>query len=434
MKMIPLTITCVLFFGITFETDAFAGTKKPKKPKKHTVSKERRTQETELARIKAEIRKTEAALREHERKEKRTKANVAVYDARTKELRSKLVGLNSEAKSLEGQLAELNTSMQQTTTSLTNLKEYYANDVTKRYLSGVYRTKEDMLIFDDPAASTQRIRQAYMGRIATIAILKNQNMLDSAQDVLSEDILDVSASLASERAAITQTKKQEKQAQIAKQKQTAELKKIQSRKAALQKELDRRRADAKRLTSIISNLIAKEEAERKAKDKARKKRLAELKKKKAAGKKLTTKEQKQEEEDSKPVSAAAGPRSLSWPVASRKIAQGFGEVRNAELGTVTMNLGIDIAVASGSAVRAAEDGTVSIVSSLPSYGTIVIINHSGGVHTVYADLSAASVSRGEKVRRGEVIGSSGENSELGGILHFEVWKGRSKQNPMGWLR
>jgi murein DD-endopeptidase MepM/ murein hydrolase activator NlpD len=114
--------------------------------------------------------------------------------------------------------------------------------------------------------------------------------------------------------------------------------------------------------------------------------------------------------------------------------QGFGEVRNKELGTVTMNLGIDIATPSGSSVHAAEEGTVSVVSSLPSYGTIVIINHSGGVHTVYADLASVHVSRGEKVSRGTAIGASGENSELGAILHFEVWKGRSKQNPMGWLR
>jgi murein hydrolase activator len=421
-----------LFLGITLQVAPLSAKTKSKKP---TASKERRSQEAELARIKSEIRKTEALLRDHEQKEKRTKANVAAYDARTKELRSKLTGLNTQARSLEAELAELNTSMQETTTSLTNLKESYANDVTKRYTSGVYREKQaDVFLLGDPAANTERIRQAYMGRIATTAVMKNQNMLDSTQDVLAENITDVTQSLQSERAAISETKKQEKLAQIEKQKQATELKNIQQRKAALQKELDRRRADAKRLEGFIANLIAKEEAERKAAEEARKKRLAELKKKKAAGKKLTAKEKKQEEVDSKPVAAAAGPRSLSWPVNSRKIAQGFGEVRNAELGTVTMNLGIDIAVATGSAVRAAEDGTVSIVSSLPSYGTIVIINHSGGIHTVYADLGGANVSRGAKVKRGDVIGSSGENSELGGILHFEVWKGRNKQNPMGWLR
>lgn len=421
-----------LLLGIAFQVAPLSAKAKSKKP---AVSKERRSQEAELSRIKSEIRKTEALLRDHEQKEKRTKANVAAYDARTKELRSKLSGLNTQARLLEAELAELNTSMQETTASLSNLKQSYASDVTKRYTSGIYREKgSDDLLLTDAAAGTERIREAYMGRIATLAITKNQFMLDSTQGVLAENITDVTTSLANERAAISEAKKQEKLAQIEKQKQATELKSIQQRKASLQKELDRRRADAKRLEGFIANLIAKEEAERKAKEEARKKRLAELKRKKASGKKLTPKETKQEVEDSKPITAAAGPRSLAWPVGSRKIAQGFGEVRNAELGTVTMNLGIDIATSVGSAVRAAEDGTVSIISSLPSYGTIVIINHSGGVHTVYADLGGANVSRGAKVKRGDVIGSTGENSELGGILHFEVWKGKSKQNPMGWLR
>jgi septal ring factor EnvC (AmiA/AmiB activator) len=273
-----------------------------------------------------------------------------------------------------------------------------------------------------------------MGRIATLAFGRNQNMLDSTAGVLNENITDVSQTLAAERAQISETRKQEQLTTAQKQKEAEELKNIQKRKAALQKELDRRRADAKRLEGIITNLIAKEEAERKAKEEARKRRLAELQRKKKSGKKLTTKEKKQEQEDSVPIKEAPGPRSLSWPVSSHRVAQGFGEVRNKELGTVTMNLGIDIATPSGSSVHAAEEGTVSIVSSLPSYGTIVIINHSGGVHTVYADLASAHVSRGEKVSRGMSIGSSGENSELGGILHFEVWKGRAKQNPMGWLR
>src|SRR5438034_146763 len=66
-----------------------------------------------------------------------------------------------------------------------------------------------------------------------------------------------------------------------------------------------------------------------------------------------------------------GPHSLAWPSASHRVVQGFGEHRNPELGTITMNLGIDIAEPKGSAVTAAADGIASIVSTLPSYGTIV---------------------------------------------------------------
>jgi murein DD-endopeptidase MepM/ murein hydrolase activator NlpD len=99
-----------------------------------------------------------------------------------------------------------------------------------------------------------------------------------------------------------------------------------------------------------------------------------------------------------------------------------------------MNLGVDIGAPRGSTVVAAEAGTVASVSSLPGYGSIVIVSHGGGLHTVYAELAGVSVSRGAKVSRGSAIGSSGENPELGPIVHFEVWKGRSRQNPLKWLR
>ena len=99
-----------------------------------------------------------------------------------------------------------------------------------------------------------------------------------------------------------------------------------------------------------------------------------------------------------------------------------------------MNLGIDIATAQGSSVAAAAEGEVSLVSSLPSYGTIVVLKHSGGLHTVYADLSGASVKAGSHIRTGQQVGRSGSNEESGAVLHFEVWKGKTKQNPMGWLK
>jgi murein DD-endopeptidase MepM/ murein hydrolase activator NlpD len=83
---------------------------------------------------------------------------------------------------------------------------------------------------------------------------------------------------------------------------------------------------------------------------------------------------------------------------------------------------------------AAAEGDVSLVSSLPSYGTIVVLKHAGGLHTVYADLASSSVSTGMHVRAGQQLGRVGASEESGPVLHFEVWKGKAKQNPLGWLK
>jgi murein DD-endopeptidase MepM/ murein hydrolase activator NlpD len=173
----------------------------------------------------------------------------------------------------------------------------------------------------------------------------------------------------------------------------------------------------KKLEVLIDNLVIKEEKARRAATHNRRNNNREP-----------------EPENEPSLGPAHGPHSLSWPSAGHRIVQGFGEHRNAELNTVTMNLGIDIAAAQGSAVNAAAEGEVDIVSSLPSYGTIVVLRHAGGLHTVYADLAGASIRKGAHVRSGQQIGTSGTNEENGAVLHFEVWKGKSKQNPLGWLR
>jgi murein DD-endopeptidase MepM/ murein hydrolase activator NlpD len=142
-------------------------------------------------------------------------------------------------------------------------------------------------------------------------------------------------------------------------------------------------------------------------------------------KKDPKKKEEKEEDDAEPT--------LRWPVAGRTIVQGYGERVNPRTGTITLNPGINISASSGSVVKAAAAGIVSLVTWLPSFGTVVIIEHSGGYRTVYANLSAASVSRGRKVKAGEKIGTVGRASD-GEYLHFEVWQNRTRRDPTGMLK
>ena len=126
---------------------------------------------------------------------------------------------------------------------------------------------------------------------------------------------------------------------------------------------------------------------------------------------------------------AASPVRFIWPTSGRKIVERYGERRNPRTGTVTINPGINIAAATGSAVVASEDGTVSLVSWLPSYGTIVIVEHQESYRTVYGSLARATVKRGARVRSGERVGTAG-----GGMVHFEVWKGETRMDPLKVLK
>jgi septal ring factor EnvC (AmiA/AmiB activator) len=412
--------------------------KHSKKKSKKTSSRihtTRLSREAELAKLRREIAQTERELNEHTKRERKTAKSLAAYNKKTKELKAKLASFRAQAAELESQVEELDVSIEKTSTTIDTLKNTYAESVAKRYTLGMYISNGiDTTLFADPEESAERSHRAYLSHIVSSAFHRNKTELDSTKTTLTENKDEVSATLNEELSQINKTKREQMTAEQQKDARAEELKQIQTSKQKLQKELEKRKASARKLEAIIANLLAKEEAQRKAKEKELKRRMAERKKKRATGKKLSKKEQQEESQDKIEAKNLAGPHSLSWPTSSHKVVQSFGEHRNKELGTVTMNLGIDIGTSSGSTVHAAGNGVVSLISSLPSYGTIVIIRHGGGVHTVYADLGGVSVSSGSSVSKGQTIASSGNNSELGAILHFEVWKGKSKQNPLRWLK
>ncbi|MFO7152021.1 MAG: peptidoglycan DD-metalloendopeptidase family protein [Bacillota bacterium] len=116
-----------------------------------------------------------------------------------------------------------------------------------------------------------------------------------------------------------------------------------------------------------------------------------------------------------------------WPVSGR-ITSRFGN-RGGEYHT-----GLDIANSTGTPVRAAGSGVVTFAGRSGGYGNLVIINHGGGVETYYAHLSTISVSKGDNVSSGQVIGKVGTTGRTTGPhLHFEVRVNGTPKNPLNYL-
>jgi murein DD-endopeptidase MepM/ murein hydrolase activator NlpD len=97
------------------------------------------------------------------------------------------------------------------------------------------------------------------------------------------------------------------------------------------------------------------------------------------------------------------------------------------------NQGIDIAAPAGTPVKAAEAGTVSVISADTNGKGIVIIRHAGDLLTVYVGVSGATVAKGAKVTRGQAIGKVAAGDPA--FLHFEV-RNTSKESfdPMTYLQ
>ncbi len=123
--------------------------------------------------------------------------------------------------------------------------------------------------------------------------------------------------------------------------------------------------------------------------------------------------------------AAANGYALAWPLRGT-LTQGYR----------AGHLAIDVASYYGAKVYASRGGRVTYARFSPDgwLGFRVIIAHDGGLRTSYSHLSGIFVEEGETVARGQVIGQLGSTgNSTGPHVHFEVWQGASKVNPLGLM-
>lgn len=118
-----------------------------------------------------------------------------------------------------------------------------------------------------------------------------------------------------------------------------------------------------------------------------------------------------------------------WPVQGTVIS-GFGN-----LGKGRKNDGINIKAPLGTAVKAADSGTVAYAGNeLKGFGNLILIKHNDGWITAYAHNDRLFVKKGQKVTRGEKIATVGSSGSVTSPqLHFEVRTGKKAVNPRAYL-
>ena len=130
---------------------------------------------------------------------------------------------------------------------------------------------------------------------------------------------------------------------------------------------------------------------------------------------------------SKSTAAAASGGTLAWPVlgsVSSRFGPRWGHTHS----------GVDIAAAYETTIHAAAAGKVIFVGWYGQYGRCVILDHGGGLTTLYGHASSILVHTGDHVQRGDAIaevGSSGNST--GPHLHFEVRVAGEPRNPLNYL-
>lgn len=128
-----------------------------------------------------------------------------------------------------------------------------------------------------------------------------------------------------------------------------------------------------------------------------------------------------------------GSGMMIWPI-SGEITSEFGWRVHPIFGTGRFHSGLDIAGDYGMPIRAAAAGTVIYAGWISGYGNAVIIDHGGGITSLYGHNESLNVSEGQSVAQGQVIaycGSTGNST--GPHCHFEVRKDGEPVSPYGYL-
>lgn len=124
---------------------------------------------------------------------------------------------------------------------------------------------------------------------------------------------------------------------------------------------------------------------------------------------------------------------LDWPV-DGEITYRFGRAINPNNTAIRWN-GVGIQAPAGTPVRAVASGEVMVADAIGTYGLTVIVQHGGGDYSVYGSLGRADVKKGDKIAKGQALGTIGSaDPDQPPHLHFEIRpKGRAT-DPLAWLQ
>ena len=284
---------------------------------------------------------------------------------------------------------------------------------------------------------TRLVRSAYKNRNTKVwymYILASDNLgqafrrygylrdLSAQMKVQAEKIIEAKAALESEKASLQELKKEAEAVRKERAEEVARLQaeetdsrnlvnQLERNRKKYQGELDRKRREVDALNREIERIIRNA--------------MGGSKSGKASGSK---------EIDIKLANEfKANKGKLPWPVEG-PVVDRFGQNYHPVYTKIKLhfNNGINIAVSPGTGVKVVFDGVVKQIVVMPGYNKCVLIQH-GDYFSFYCKLGSVSVKAGDKVKTGQEIGTvdtmNGETQ-----LHFQIWSGRTPQNPEIWLR
>lgn len=380
--------------------------------------------ESELSSIKSEIENLEKELASKSTAQKKTFEAVENLSRQNHLLNKILADLRSEIKKKDSEIKSVENKISQTESEIKVLQDNYSKYVNAIYRKGQYNELESLI--DAESVQQALVRTYYLQVFATqrkkdleeLRIKKAE--LDNAKGILKKEKV--------AQVKLLNNRDSEKKILDSKLKQKrTTLKSIEKNSKELKKILAAKKESQKKIEQLITKLMEQEAIDNEQK-------IASINNSDVKSQNIKD-ENVGYEYDLSTVSFASFADlkgKMIWPMHKGKIIRKFGENKHKSLNTVTLNYGVDIKADKDKNVRSVGEGVIAAIDWLPGYGNVIIVSHKNDYRTVYGHVSEIFVSEGDKVKSGSVIALVDEGID-GYVLHFEIWKGRDKQNPELWL-
>lgn len=392
----------------------------------------------------ADIEETNRLLQETNRTAKSSLNRLNLLSKQILSRKKVISLLNQELDELDKDMAKLQRELGVLKGELGEKRSNYAKSA-----QGIYkrRSSQDRLLFILSAESfSQSMRRMRYLREYADWQKRQANDIIEKQKEISNKQAEVEKTRAEKSALLGTRQEESRKLESEEASQKEEVKQLNRRQRELKADLGKKRRQAEALNRQIEKLIAEEIARAEAEAKAAREKAERERKKNASsgGKSVSSADERVAEskggyamtKEERRLSGdfASNRGRLPYPVTGRHtVVATFGEQQHQELKYVrTNNSGIDIQTNSGADARAVFNGVVTRVFVIPGYNNSVIIRH-GNYLTVYSNLSQVYVKAGDTVSTRQSIGKIYSDPDNGTILHFQLWKEKTKLNPLPWL-
>ncbi|MCB0760203.1 MAG: peptidoglycan DD-metalloendopeptidase family protein [Flavobacteriales bacterium] len=361
-----------------------------------------------------QISYTKKLIAESEKTQQSTNQQLLVLNKQIN-LRQRLIrNMSSEIDEIEKDITHKQEEIVQLEEQITDLKEEYAHMLRVNYEN---RRAQDKVMYIFASDSFyQAYKRMKMMTYYTEIRQRQVETIKSTQDELNGAIAQLEGTRQEKQSLVSAQEEESSKLESDKKTRQKTLSSLKERESELRKQQQQQEEERQKLNKAIQRIIEEE--------------LRAEKNKNNGVYSLTP--------EGKIISAnfEKNKGSLPWPVLRGVVTMKFGEQPHPSIpGIVITNNGVDITTDKDASVLAVFEGEVTQLFSLPGAGYNVIISH-GAYRTVYTNLKAVKVKKGDTVSASEPIGtviSEGGKS----IAHIEVWKvtstGGTPQNPEYWL-